>query len=96
MDKERIIILGAVAGGGDTAAVTAALDPRVAAVAAFNFGGPEPETAYPLPQGTGEGVSLRQRRPLGFYPPAAKLRPRWLPALGRRRLGGTAPADLWP
>jgi dienelactone hydrolase len=49
IDKERIILLGAVAGGGDPAAVTAALDPRIAAVAPFNFGGPQPETAFPLP-----------------------------------------------
>jgi dienelactone hydrolase len=49
VDKDRIIVLGAVAAGGDTAALTAALDPRVAAVVPFNFGGPEPETTYPLP-----------------------------------------------
>lgn len=49
IDRERILLLGAVAGGGDPAAVTAALDPRIAAVAPFNFGGPQPETAYPLP-----------------------------------------------
>jgi dienelactone hydrolase len=49
IDKNRIILLGAVAGGGDPAAVTAALDPRIAAVAPFNFGGPQPETRYPLP-----------------------------------------------
>jgi dienelactone hydrolase len=49
IDKERIILLGAVAGGGDPAAVTAALDPRVTAAAPFNFGGPQPETPYPLP-----------------------------------------------
>ncbi len=49
IDKERIIMLGAVAGGADPAAVAAALDPRVTAVAPFNFGGPEPETPYPLP-----------------------------------------------
>jgi cephalosporin-C deacetylase-like acetyl esterase len=49
IDKDRIILLGAVAGGGDPAAVTAALDPRIAAVAPFNFGGPQPETAFPLP-----------------------------------------------
>jgi cephalosporin-C deacetylase-like acetyl esterase len=47
--KDRIILLGSVAGGGDPAAVTAALDPRIAAVAPFNFGGPQPETHYPLP-----------------------------------------------
>jgi cephalosporin-C deacetylase-like acetyl esterase len=51
IDKERIILLGAVAGGGDPAAVTAALDPRIAAVVPFNFGGPQPETNYPLPAG---------------------------------------------
>jgi cephalosporin-C deacetylase-like acetyl esterase len=49
IDKDRIILLGAVAGGGDPAAVTAALDRRIAAVVPFNFGGPQPETAYPLP-----------------------------------------------
>ncbi|HEY7157173.1 MAG TPA: acetylxylan esterase [Gemmataceae bacterium] len=49
IDKERIILLGAVAGGGDPAAVTAALDPRIAAAVPFNFGGPQPETKYPLP-----------------------------------------------
>jgi cephalosporin-C deacetylase-like acetyl esterase len=49
IDKDRIILLGAVAGGGDPAAVTAALDPRIAAVVPFNFGGPQPETVFPLP-----------------------------------------------
>src|SRR5438105_2172941 len=49
IDKDRIILLGAVAGGGDPAAVAAALDERIAAVVPFNFGGPQPETAYPLP-----------------------------------------------
>jgi dienelactone hydrolase len=49
IDKERILLLGSVAGGGDPAAVTAALDPRITAVVPFNFGGPEPETVYPLP-----------------------------------------------
>ncbi len=49
IDKEKIILLGAVAGGGDPAAVTAALDPRITAVVPFNFGGPQPETTYPLP-----------------------------------------------
>jgi cephalosporin-C deacetylase-like acetyl esterase len=49
IDKTRIILLGAVAGGGDPAAVVAALDPRIAAVVPFNFGGPQPETTYPLP-----------------------------------------------
>lgn len=48
IDPERIILLGAVAGGGDPCAVTAALDPRIKAAAPFNFGGPQPETPYPL------------------------------------------------
>jgi cephalosporin-C deacetylase-like acetyl esterase len=50
VDRERIILLGAVAGGGDPAAVTAALDRRIAAVVPFNFGGPQPETTFPLPK----------------------------------------------
>jgi dienelactone hydrolase len=49
IDKDAIVLLGSVAGGGDPAAVTAALDPRISAVAPFNFGGPQPETKYPLP-----------------------------------------------
>ena len=43
-------MLGSVAGGGDPAAVTAAPDKRVAASAIFNFGGPQPETTFPLPE----------------------------------------------
>ena len=38
IDRDRIIVIGAVAGGGDLAAVVGALDDRVAAVIAFNFG----------------------------------------------------------
>ncbi len=49
IDPKRIILLGAVAGGGDPAAVTAALDERITASVPFNFGGPQPETRYPLP-----------------------------------------------
>ncbi len=49
-DKNKIILLGSVAGGGDPAGVTAALDRRITAVAPFNFGGPQPETKYPLPE----------------------------------------------
>jgi dienelactone hydrolase len=47
VDKDRVILLGSVAGGGDPAAVTAALDPRVKAIAPFNFGGPQPDYAVP-------------------------------------------------
>jgi dienelactone hydrolase len=47
IDKDRVILLGAVAGGGDPAAVTAALDPRVKALVPFNFGGPQPDYAIP-------------------------------------------------
>lgn len=48
IDADRLIIIGAVAGGGDPAAVTAALDERIDAAVPFNFGGPQPETRYPL------------------------------------------------
>lgn len=47
IDQNRIIMIGSVAGGGDPAAVAAALDARIAAVAPFNFGGPQPD--YPIP-----------------------------------------------
>src|ERR1051326_1588801 len=50
IDKDRIILLGSVAAGGDPAAVAGALDRRMAAVVPFNFGGPQPETKYPLPE----------------------------------------------
>jgi dienelactone hydrolase len=46
VDPSRIIMLGAVAGGGDPAAVTAALDTRIAAVLPFNFGEAGPEEHY--------------------------------------------------
>ena len=49
IDKSKIMVFGSVAGGGDPCAVFAALDPRVAAAAPFNFGGPQPETKFPLP-----------------------------------------------
>ena len=44
IDKDRIILLGAVAGGGDPAGVPPALDPRIACVVPFNFGGWQPES----------------------------------------------------
>lgn len=50
IDREKIILLGSVAGGGDPAAVVGALDPRFTCVAPFNFGGPQPETRFPLPE----------------------------------------------
>jgi len=46
IDPERIVLLGAVAGGGDPAAVAAALDDRIAAVIPFNFGEAGPEEHY--------------------------------------------------
>jgi dienelactone hydrolase len=44
LDKEKVMVFGSVAGGGDPCAVFAALDPRIKAAAPFNFGGPQPET----------------------------------------------------
>ena len=49
VDPKKIALLGSVAGGGDPAAVTGAIDERIAVVVPFNFGGPQPETKYPLP-----------------------------------------------
>jgi dienelactone hydrolase len=47
VDRQRVLVIGSVAGGGDPAAVTAALDPRVSAVVPFNFGGQQPDYALP-------------------------------------------------
>jgi cephalosporin-C deacetylase-like acetyl esterase len=44
IDKDRIILLGAVAGGGDVAGVTATLDERIKCVVPYNFGGWQPES----------------------------------------------------
>jgi len=49
VDPNKLILMGAVAGGGDPAGVTGALDRRFAAVVPFNFGGYEPEDKFPLP-----------------------------------------------
>lgn len=54
IDRDKLIILGAVAGGGDPAAIAAALDPRVDGCVPFNFGGPQPESPYPLPEDSRE------------------------------------------
>jgi dienelactone hydrolase len=50
VDDKRIILLGAVAGGGDPAAVAAALDQRVAAAVPFNFGESTPEIPRFIPE----------------------------------------------
>ncbi len=80
VDPKRLVLLGAVAGGGDPAAVTGALDERFAAVVPFNFGGPQPETRHPLPDdaersfnyaGSGSWESTRNLRDSaagGFLP----------------------------
>jgi cephalosporin-C deacetylase-like acetyl esterase len=49
IDPKRILLVSEPAGGGDVAAVTAALDTRIAGVVINNFGGSQPETPYPLP-----------------------------------------------
>lgn len=46
IDPKRIIMIGAVAGGGEPAAVTTALDPRVTCSIPFNFG-PGSQTELP-------------------------------------------------
>jgi dienelactone hydrolase len=46
IDAQRIVLLGAVAGGGDPAALAAVLDQRIAAVIPFNFGEAGPEEHY--------------------------------------------------
>jgi dienelactone hydrolase len=50
IDRNKIAVLGAVASGGDVAGVAAALDRRITLAVPYNFGGPEPETPYPLPK----------------------------------------------
>ncbi|MCL4204722.1 MAG: hypothetical protein KJ000_19715 [Pirellulaceae bacterium] len=58
IDPQRIILLGAVAGGGDPAAVASALDRRIACCVPFNFGGPQPESRYPLPEDAEKSFDL--------------------------------------
>ena len=77
-DPKKIILLGSVAGGGDPAAVVAALDDRVACVVPFNFGGPSPKPIYPFDKepvwnfaGSGSWESTRNLRDStvgGFMP----------------------------
>ncbi len=50
VDEKQIILLGAVAGGGDPAAVVAAIDNRVSAVVPFNFGESTPEIPRFIPE----------------------------------------------
>jgi len=57
IDRDRIIAIGSVAGGGDPIAVTVALDPRITCSVPFNFGGPQPETRYPLPANAEEAFN---------------------------------------
>lgn len=80
VDMGKVVLLGAVAGGGDPAAVTAALDERIRCVVPFNFGGPQPETRLPVPNdvedrfnyaGGGSWESTRNLRlsaKSGFHP----------------------------
>lgn len=80
IDKDRIVLLGAVAGGGDPCAVTAAIDSRIAAAVPYNFGGPQPQSQFPLPEdaetqvsytGSGSWESTRNLRLSardGFFP----------------------------
>ena len=50
IDRRRIIFVSEPAGGGDVAAVTMALDGRSAGGVITCFGGPQPESPYPLPK----------------------------------------------
>ena len=92
IDEDRVILLGAVA-GGDPAAVTAALDPRVKAVVPFNFGGPQPDYAVPDDPardfywfGVPSGVD-----PVPAAGGAGRVRP-----VADRRVRGPPAADLRP
>jgi len=50
IDRRRIGVLGAMAGGGDPAAVAAALDERITMAAPFNYGECTPESPRFLPE----------------------------------------------
>jgi dienelactone hydrolase len=57
VDSKRILLISEPAGGGDVAAVTAAFDPRITCAMVQNFGGPQPETPYPLPSDAEESFA---------------------------------------
>lgn len=61
VDPKRVLMISEPAGGGDVAAVTAALDARITGVMVQNFGGPQPETAYPLPRDAEESFDYAGR-----------------------------------
>lgn len=94
IDESAIMLLGAVAGGGDPCAVTAALDERITCAVPFNFGGPQPETRYPLPEDVetsfnyAGGGSWESTRNLAF---SAKVDQTFLPW---EIVGGIAPRRL--
>jgi dienelactone hydrolase len=50
VNQEQIIVMGGVAGGGDIAAVAAALDPRIGTVVPFNFGEAQPAQIRSVPE----------------------------------------------
>lgn len=50
VDQNKVILIGAVAAGGDPAAVVAALDQRISAVVPFNFGEASPENTRSIPE----------------------------------------------
>jgi hypothetical protein len=95
-DKERVILLGSVAGGGDPAAVTAALDPRINCVVPFNFGGPQPETRYPLPEDAETSFNYAGSGSLGIDPEPAGLRGDGVLAVVDRVISRPAEGDPRP
>jgi dienelactone hydrolase len=74
VDADRTVLIGSVAGGGDVAAVTAALEPRIACLVGFNYrtrdvtddtGGPVPSPG----EGSWESTrNLRRSACDGFFP----------------------------
>ncbi len=58
VDAKRIVLISEPAGGGDVAAVTAALDSRITCAMVQNFGGPQPESAFPLASDAEESFQL--------------------------------------